>query len=81
MDPISAAGIGLSVTSLALQVFAGCVKGRLSSSVLLSCSISKSRQHTKYLPMLKTCQPIINIIESGCVLSRLACSTGARRSV
>ena len=26
MDPISAAGIGLSVVSLALQVFAGCVK-------------------------------------------------------
>ena len=26
MDPISAAGIGLSVTSLALQLFAGCVK-------------------------------------------------------
>ncbi|RMZ78929.1 hypothetical protein DV737_g3716, partial [Chaetothyriales sp. CBS 132003] len=27
MDPISAAGIGLSVASLALQVFAGCIKG------------------------------------------------------
>ncbi|ETN38535.1 uncharacterized protein HMPREF1541_06571 [Cyphellophora europaea CBS 101466] len=27
MDPISAAGIGLSVTSLCLQAFAGCVKG------------------------------------------------------
>ena len=27
MDPISAAGIGLSITSLCLQVFAGCIKG------------------------------------------------------
>ena len=30
MDPISAAGIGLSITSLTLQVFAGCIKGRLA---------------------------------------------------
>jgi hypothetical protein len=28
MDPISAAGIGVSVVSLVLQVFAGCVKGK-----------------------------------------------------
>ncbi|CAG9947169.1 unnamed protein product [Clonostachys rosea f. rosea IK726] len=27
MDPISAAGIGLGVTSLSLQVFSGCIKG------------------------------------------------------
>lgn len=27
MDPISAAGIGLSVVSLVFQAFAGCVKG------------------------------------------------------
>jgi hypothetical protein len=27
MDPISAAGIGLSVASSALQVFSGCVTG------------------------------------------------------
>lgn len=27
MDPISAAGIGLSVAALALQVFSGCVTG------------------------------------------------------
>lgn len=27
MDPVTAAGIGLSVTSLALQVFSGCIKG------------------------------------------------------
>lgn len=29
MDPVTAAGIGLSITSLVLQVFAGCVQGRL----------------------------------------------------
>ena len=29
MDPITAAGIGLSATPLTLQVFAGCVKGKL----------------------------------------------------
>ena len=28
MDPISAAGIGLGITSLTLQIFAGCIKGR-----------------------------------------------------
>ena len=28
MDPISAAGIGLSVTSLTAQIFSGCIKGR-----------------------------------------------------
>jgi hypothetical protein len=27
MDPITAAGIALSIASLALQVFAGCVRG------------------------------------------------------
>ncbi|OQO04947.1 hypothetical protein B0A48_07965 [Cryoendolithus antarcticus] len=27
MDPVTAAGIGLSVTSIALQVFSGCIKG------------------------------------------------------
>lgn len=27
MDPVTAAGIGVSITSLALQLFAGCVKG------------------------------------------------------
>lgn len=31
MDPISAAGIGLSVASLVLQVFAGCIKGNALS--------------------------------------------------
>ena len=37
MDPISAAGIGLSVISLALQVFAGCVKGNAVASSTSSC--------------------------------------------
>ena len=27
MDPITAAGMALSITSLALQVFAGCIRG------------------------------------------------------
>lgn len=31
MDPISAAGIGLSVSALVLQVFVGCVRGEKSS--------------------------------------------------
>lgn len=30
MDPVTAAGIGLSITSLLLQVFAGCLKGTFS---------------------------------------------------
>ena len=42
MDPISAAGIGLSITSLALQVFAGCIKGRCSFATNFPAGLSLS---------------------------------------
>lgn len=35
MDPISAAGIGLSVSSVAFQVFSGCITGMGYSSTML----------------------------------------------
>jgi hypothetical protein len=45
MDPISAAGIGLSVASLVLQVFAGCVKGY--TLFLEANDVPQSYQHLR----------------------------------
>lgn len=45
MDPISAAGIGLSVASLALQVFAGCIKGY--ALFLEANGVPQSYQHLR----------------------------------
>ena len=45
MDPISAAGIGLSVASLALQIFAGCIKGY--TLFLEANGVPQSYQHLR----------------------------------
>ena len=64
MDPISAAGIGLAVVPLVIQVFAGCIKGLRDK--LHNFDRPNLEQAISFLPKSRICPMPINTFECAC---------------